>query len=120
MRSVAWTGDSQTIVIVGHIAGGSEASIIRFENGAWVQHPAEPQDGDEYEVVRQVLRKHTVELTYEISARSNATKDKMRFYLYTFLLDSATGKHSNERRNDVDPETYVALQPKIEFDYNKP
>ena len=115
--SVGWVGDSQTLVTVGHIAGGTQAEVIHMEEGSWKLHSAGPREGNKYRVVREILRHHAVELTYEIDA---GRKGSGRLYLYNFLFHPDTRTHTNEKREDIGSEVYTQLQLQTQFDFSKP
>ncbi len=106
--SIKWTGDSKAIVKVSHIANGSGAGVFYFKSGEWVPCNTAPKIGNGYEVVEQVLKEHSVELTYKVFERPQGDVGP-KYYLYSFEFQPATGKRINEKTKKIDGETYKSL-----------
>ena len=92
-HSIRWTGDSKTIVVVSHIAGGSQASLIHFKKGKWVELEAAPPTKHspvEYRVIEEKVGISSVTLTYEVTNQApNGARES--FYRCSFKIDPETG-----------------------------
>jgi hypothetical protein len=62
---MTWTGDAQSIVTVGHIAGGSQATVYHF-NGAWSEIDIAPDDGAAYDVIGLQIGRSSVAVSYKV------------------------------------------------------
>ena len=99
--SIRWTGNSKTMVVVAHIAGGSQADLIHLKGAKWIDIQAPPpvhHTPVKYSVVKEEVGTSRVTLTYEVTnqAQNGAYQD---FYRYSFTTDPATGVVSNIRRS---------------------
>lgn len=106
---IQWTGDSQTIVTIGPIAGGSVAGVLRLEGNEWKEYSADPRMGDAYKVIRAVAKYHTVDFTYVV--RETQGDDlPAHFYVYSFTFHPDTAHHANERKTEIDGDTSDRLR----------
>jgi len=44
LYSLKWTGDSQTVITIEHLAGGSQAVLIHFNQHNWNRFEVDPTD----------------------------------------------------------------------------
>jgi hypothetical protein len=119
LYSLAWTGDSETIVVVTHIAGGTVAGTVHLHHGRWNVNSADPREGDKYRVVRETLRKHSIELTYQVTEIPSSAERSGQVYLYKFVFDPGTTRHAEEERKKIDSGANRGLQPQVKLDYSK-
>jgi len=71
---LAWSKDSNSLLVVEHIAGGSILSVLQMANGKWTKHGIDPPpdgDFDSYKVTGLELGADSVLVTYLTSNRSN-------------------------------------------------
>ncbi len=99
---IAWTRDSQSIVVVGHIAGGSYAEVLHYHEGQWQRHEVDPLSQEQighYAVVRLKMGLDRFRVTFKV-ADSSAGQTEVEFYLCTLEVDAATGMvlHAGPRR----------------------
>ena len=94
LYSIRWSGDSQTLVTIEHVAHGSIMALRHFEGGQWQRHDVEPS-GDalwEYSVVRQRIHSDTVDVTYRVTEMHVvASEKKPSYFVCTLHVDCATG-----------------------------
>jgi hypothetical protein len=107
--SIKWSPDSETVVLIVHIAGGSVADIYTLRNNKWIWYGPEPTVGDHCTVIRQDVGNDTVKLTYKVGDKAAG-----RFYLYSFVFHPDTAARSDVRIHEIDIETYRKLQFKGE------
>ena len=103
-----WTGDGNTLVIVEHLAGGSQLSLVRLVDGQWKRFEIEPplQPYDDISVVALGVRKDSVKVEYKLRQRED---QGFRFYVCSFDVDSATQTRSNEVTRELTAAKYEKL-----------
>ena len=92
--SVRWSGDSQTIVTIEHIAHGSQTALLHYAGGQWQRYEVEPPGNDSrgYSVVRQRIRSHTVDVTYRVmELHERSSQKEPEYFVCTLRVDCATG-----------------------------
>jgi hypothetical protein len=102
---IKWSQDSETIVFIVHVAGGSLADIYTLRNNKWINYTPEPTVGDHYAVIGQHVGNHTVALIYKVGDKAAG-----RFYVYSFVFHPDTAARSDVRIHEIDIETYRKLQ----------
>ena len=103
-----WTGDSKTLILINHIAGGSMAIVLTLVGDEWKGYSADPRMGDRYKVIREVVKYNTVDLTYLV--REWQGNDlPVHFYIYSFTFHPDTTAHTNEKKEEIDGDTYDRL-----------
>lgn len=113
LYSVAWTGDSKTLVLIEHTAGGTFARFVHRNDGQWKDHTVDAGEGDKSSVVRQTLHNESFELAYRVHVMPTS-RTAERFYLYSFEVDPETNQRRNEKRETIDVDSYIKLQLKTE------
>ena len=107
LYSLKWTGDSEAMVVVSHIAGGSVASIISLVGDRTLHFDAFPPDNGEFcRVIRQEMGWHTTRLTYRVCGTR-----KGPYSTCAFTIDSRTGMVTRIVTRVIDFKTYCALGP---------
>ena len=106
--TMAWTGDGNTLVIVEHLAGGSQLSLIHLVDGQWKRFEIEPplDRYDDISVVALGVCKDSVRVGYKL--RQHKDQD-FRFYVCSFDVDSATQTRSNEVTRKLNAASYEKL-----------
>jgi len=92
---LSWTGDSKTLVVVEHIAHGSEAFVVHFDGQMWTTvRPDLPGQKDYRAIAVVAVKTHrsTVDISYK-------TYDDT--YLVSFTLILSTGELSHCRRQRI-------------------
>lgn len=103
-----WTGDGNTLVIVEHLAGGSQLSLVHLVDSQWKRFEIEPplETYDDISVVELAVRKDSVRVKYKLTQRNN---QEFRFYACSFDLDPATQTRSNEITKKLTATNYEKL-----------
>jgi hypothetical protein len=107
--SVQWTGDSKTIVLVGHVAHGSAAILFHFQAKNWSSYIFYPPDfqGDPhfdrivYDVVQAHAGEHDVSLTYKLGLEVFSDMDRglpEKRFLVTDVIDPSTNQILKSKR----------------------
>ena len=107
--SIKWTGDSKSIVVINHIAHGSEAGVYHFDGKKWDVYEACPRTSDYYEVVGEMVGKDTVKFSYVIIKRTPGNL-RDRYYIYTFVFHPDTNERVDEKTKEIDEDAYSRLQ----------
>jgi hypothetical protein len=108
LYSLKWTGDSQTLVTIEHLAGGSQAALIHFDGDKWSRFEVDPTGSPppyhHYAVIRQEIGWDKVKFTYKITDEQGNGM-VIKFYLCSFDVDprarSITNMHTREISSDV-------------------
>lgn len=102
-----WTGDGNTLVIVEHLAGGSQLALIHLVDGQWKRFEIEPRlHYDDISVVELVVRKDSVKIKYKLTQRSD---HEFRFYACSFDVNPTSQIRSNEVTEKLTAEKYEQL-----------
>ena len=111
LHALKWTGDSETIATVEHLAGGSLAGIIRFKNNHWVQSDIEPPESGRgsYEIIKWKVGEKFINLTYKV-AHEKENGEKTGFSLCSFDLSPETGNISNVKILSLKEDAYRAVK----------
>jgi hypothetical protein len=90
-----WTGDGNTLVLVEHLAGGSQLALVHLVDSKWKRFEIEPplHSYDDISVVELTVRKHSVRAKYKLRQHND---QELRFYVCSFDVDPATQTRSNE------------------------
>jgi hypothetical protein len=90
-----WTGDGNTLVIVEHLAGGSQLALVHLVDSKWKRFEIEPPLNayDDISVVELTVHKNSVGVKYKLTQHND---QDFRFYVCSFDLDPATQTRSNE------------------------
>ena len=103
-----WTGDGKTLVIVEHLAGGSQLSLVHLVDSQWKRFEIEPplSPYENISVVELGVRKDSVSVKYKLTQRND---QDFRFYVCSFDVDSATQTRSNEVTQKLTAANYEKL-----------
>lgn len=106
--SMEWTGDSRTLLVVSHIAGGKTAILIHYKNGVWTKFDADPPNENkdayfDYSLVGQKVEFDSVKLTYRIKTR-NSLSQLAENSLCVFTVDPKTNTYSKVENGAAKPE----------------
>jgi hypothetical protein len=108
-----WT-DSQTLLAIEHLAGGSQAVLNHFDGTKWNRFEVDPTNPPppyhHYSVIRQQIGPNNVRLTYKLTdEKGNGVVSK--FYLCSFDVDPETGSISNMHQHEISSSDYARLRP---------
>ena len=105
---ITWTGDSQTMVVVEHMAGGSTVVLAHFTGNEWESFTVSPpgKQYDNYSVVDLRAKDRTVHIAYKVVGR---TTKEPEYYVSTFDVDPSTGKFSSVTRKPVSVEKFIEI-----------
>jgi len=106
-----WTGDSKSLVITEHLAGGCEAALIYLDQeGHWKRLDIEPlvTEYDEASVVALIIRDHSLSVTYK--RRQHDGGAKFHAYVCSFDIDARTLARSNEKITSISATEYKSLK----------
>ena len=99
--ALKWTPNSNTIVTVEHVAGGSIAGFLHFNGSHWVHVDAPPPESNfRYMVTRWVLGDRSVHLVYKVENTRSGTK-AYDFSTCAFDVNPETGDISNLMRTPL-------------------
>jgi hypothetical protein len=93
--ALLWTSDSKTLIVVEHMAHGSDAFFVHFRRGLWQQFDANPLEGEDYRGLGVVdVRPHqkTVNVSY---------KTYLPTTLVSFTVIPSTRKVTDLRRRGI-------------------
>lgn len=97
--SVQWTGDSNSILVIGHVAHGSTAILFHRTDQSWSRINFFSPDlftGDRAfcDVVKAETGKHNVNLTYHMDVRKKDSDGyvQTQAYLVKLSVDPSTGQ----------------------------
>ena len=109
--SLKWTGDSQTIVMVVHVSGGSETWLIHHEQNQWrLGEVGDPDGAERGAIIKQEIGWNSVRLTIKgtnLDSRGKITE----FHVTTFYVNTDSGAVSNISKRVIDKNAYMALKP---------
>ena len=113
LYSLEWTGDSQTVVTVEHLAGGSQAVLIHFDGDKWSRFEVDPTEPPppyhHYAVIRKEIGRDTVKLRYKATdEKGNGIVTK--FYVRSFDVDPRTRSITNIQTREISGNEYSALR----------
>jgi hypothetical protein len=102
---MSWTGDGNTLVLVEHLAGGSQLALVHSQ---WKRFEIEPQLSpyDDISVIELAVRKDSIRVTYKLMQQSG---QDFRFYVCSFDVDPATQARSNEVTKKLTAAQYEKL-----------
>ncbi len=105
VQALRWTGDSKTLVVVQHVAHGSDAYFLHWDGIAWrpqfVDDPFENEDYRAIAVIDVKPHKETVDITYKTSIPTR---------LVSFTFTASTRKVSNLQRREITFERWKQLR----------
>jgi hypothetical protein len=111
--SFEWTTDSKTIVLLEHIGGGSQISLIHFNGHEWKRREIEPPGGNSghYEVLEKDIGKNFLRISYKV------TKEKQNgtvfgAYKCSLRVDASNGQISHVEKQDISIDAYRTLHYK--------
>jgi hypothetical protein len=115
LYSLEWTEDSQTVVTIEHLAGGSQAVLIHFDGHKWSRFEVDPTHAPppyhHYAVIKQGIGRNAVKLTYKVTdEKGNGIVTK--FYVCSFNVDPQSRSITNVQTREIGGDEYSAL------DYN--
>ncbi len=106
---ISWTKDSQSIVTVEHIAGGTQAVVLHYQDDKWKRHEVEPLSEDRtghYAVTGLKLGQNSFEVTYKVA--DNSVTNDVDYYLCKFRVEASTGTTVyTGRRREITGNTYI-------------
>ena len=116
-----WASDSQSLVTVEHIAGGTTAGIIHYTNGSWLNRSASPDNDPpfkQYEIVSLIPQPPGIRLTYECTLRSGSGN---RYYTYSFNINPQSAERSAVTKQEITKSRFASLKRKwLEAKRNAP
>jgi hypothetical protein len=94
---LAWAGDSKSLFIVEHIAGGTCLSVVQFLNGKWIKSSIDPPpdgDYDSYKVVQVKPRFDSARIVYITANRGdNGGPSLTQFVTFDLSLKNLSTSH---------------------------
>jgi hypothetical protein len=108
--TIKWTGDSQSIVTVGHIAGGSQATVYHNNNGTWNKIDVYPDNRPAYDVIGLQIGRSSVAVSYKAIqhvTKSNGAPTAV-YYKLEMNLNPAIGKITTSKEQKITLHTYEA------------
>jgi hypothetical protein len=135
LYSVKWTRDSTSVLLIYHIADGSEATVLHFDGKSWRLLGIDPSPVDskcpQDETIENGVKswnpsyfatvfdhktgKHEVWLSYGV--QTDESRRHSRFYVCNFNYDPVTTKLSHVELRQVSIPTFVRL--KMRHDYSE-
>jgi|GEM_PF-4775395 len=110
--SFNWTIDSNTIVLIEHLSGGSQMTLIHFDGHKWGK-PIEidPPGGERghYDVIREEVGKDSIRVTYKVT-REKPNGMVIGAYISSFAVDPKTGQRSRVIQHDIGVDMYRRLK----------
>jgi hypothetical protein len=109
LYSLKWTGDSQTVVTIEHLAGGSQAVLIYFDGGKWRRFEVDPTKPPppyhHYAVIKEDIGWDMVKLKYKVTdEKGNGIVTK--FYLCSFNVDTRTRSIAKMQTHEINADAY--------------
>jgi hypothetical protein len=105
---VGWTGDSKSILVIGHSDSGSIATAVHFDGAGWRKIDIQPSlklpMNAFYFVLHQHVGLHTINLTYGIDAPTANGRDS--YVKTSFEFDPATGRYGDVNKVPADYGVY--------------
>jgi hypothetical protein len=112
LYSVQWTGDSKSLVLVGHVAHGSTLMLVYPKEGTWTYSIFYPPDleGDPayhaifYDVKKVEVGLNSASVTYELTVQMNPVTEEgypEKTCLVSLALDTRSGRILESKRTPV-------------------
>jgi hypothetical protein len=125
LYAVDWTRDSKSVLLVYHVADGSEASILRFDGKAWHELAVAPTPveskchGDEgYNATIFDHRAATHDFWISYGIQTDLSHRHTLLYVCNFDDDPATGTLSHVTLHHVTTPTYRRLKAVHDYSEN--
>ncbi len=111
LLSLQWTGDSRTIVMIEHLADGSQTALLHFNEREWQRFEIVPPGGaaGHFEVIKQDIGQASLKVTYKVT-KEKANGEMSRAFTSSFNVDGATGKIYGIEQHAIDITTYRVLK----------